>query len=199
MTQFGRTLITLEGWAGAPGVNVLHWCAPAHLDISNTDVNNFHEIVADMLTDVSAAFYASGVVVSIDPQCTIHDADTGTLVGVEVSGNDPFTMTGSGDGEESRATQIGMKFLTSDINRGRRVQGRMFFGPVGSSQLDGNGQVASATRASLIPKFDGLVDPIGPRLVVWSRPTPGNTDGIVSDVQTVDVSQMPFVLRGRRN
>lgn len=199
MTQFARTTIDLTGWAGAPGVNVLNWCAPAHGDIIQDYVDEFYEIVQASLEAGTAAAFAPGVVVSINPQTTVHEVDTGTMVDILTYGDDPFSMTGSGSGDENRATQIGMQWGTSDIRNGRRVQGRTFFGPVAATQIDSSGNVASATRAAMVTNWSGVFDGLGPRLIVWSRPTTATPVGGYADVTSLSISQMPFVLRGRRN
>jgi len=199
MTQFARTIVELEGYDGAPGVNIFNWCGPAHADITQSYVNDFNETLSEAFDAVTAAGWADGVVVTINPNVGVHEVDTGDLVGGFIDEGGPYTWTGTGDGEESRATQLGFRWLTNDFRNGRRVQGRTFFGPAPSGVLDATGNVAAGIRSTLPPFFDGIIDGLGGRLIVWSRPTPGNTDGAYADVVSCTIAPKPFILRGRRD
>lgn len=199
MTQFGRTIVELEGYDGAPGVNIYNWCAPAHADIDQVDVDNFNETLWESLNAVTAANWADGVVVTINPNVGIHEVDTGDLVGGFIDGGGPWTLTGTGDGEESRATQLGLRWLTNDFRNGRRVQGRTYLGPIPSGVLDSTGNVSAGIRTVVPPLFSGIYDGLSSRLIVWSRPTGTSPVGAYADVVACQVAPKPFVLRGRRD
>lgn len=198
MTQFGRTKIILSGFEGAPGVNILNWCAPAHLDIDQGDVDEFHDILNTSLVACSAAdVFADAMRWTIDPVATVHEVDTGDLVGIFTDGGGPYTGTGSGSGNESRATQLGVRWGTGDFRDGRRIQGRTFLGPVGSDAIENTGQIKATMRATIAAAFTGIIDPVSSRLIVWSRPQPGGPVGQYADVVNVTVAPAPFTLRGR--
>lgn len=197
MTQFARTIINLSGFEGSPGVNVLHWCAPAHLDIDLPDVENFHEILGEVFTAAGAGFYAEGVTATVNPVVTVHEVDDGTLVGAFTDTSGPYTVTGTGEGTQSRAVQAGIRFATTDVRAGRRVQGRTFMGPIATDQLDDNGQILDAVRTGLAAAWAGAIDPLGPRLIVWSRPTVAEPVGAYADVTSTTCAARPFILRGR--
>lgn len=197
MTQFARTILNLDGFQGGPGVNVLQWCDIAHVDITDTGVENFHAILGDVFTAAGAGFWADGVTVTINPVVTVHEVDDGTMVGAITDTTGPYTITGSGEGTQSRAVQAGVQLHTGDIRNGRRVQGRSFMGPVAADQLDDNGQILDAVRTGLAEAWSGAIDALGPRLIVWSRPTPTHPVGAYADVTTVSIAQRPFILRGR--
>lgn len=197
MTQFARTIIDLSGFEGSPGVNVLQWCAPGHLDIDLPDVENFHEILGDVFSAAGAGFYAAGVTATVNPVVTIHEVDDGSLVGAFTSETGPYTITGTGGGDQSRAVQAGIRFATRDIRNGRRVQGRTFMGPIATEQLDSGGQIRSAVRDGLADAWSGAIDPLGPRLIVWSRPTASEPVGAYADVTSTTCAERPFILRGR--
>jgi len=197
MTQFARTKLLLEGFDGAPGVNIFNWCGFAHGDITQAFVNDFHETLDASITALGAGLYAAGVTWTIDPVATVHEVDTGDLIGVFTDEGGPYTATGSGDGAESRATQMGIRWNTNDFRYGRRVAGRTFFGPVASDAIDTDGKIAAGVRTSVGPAFEGLYDGLASRLIVWSRPTTLHPVGSYADVTGLTVAPVPFTLRGR--
>lgn len=198
MAQFGRTIVDLSGWVGAPGVNVYHWMSSAHLDIDQNDVDEFHDILNTAFTALGAGMWATGVTWTINPEVSVHDVATGTLVGAFVDAGGPYTDTGTGAGQENRATQCGVSWLTGNILRGRRVRGRTFLGPLSGDLIDTSGQISPANQAIIEAAMSGIFDPLGSRLIVWSRPV-GVNAGEYADVTGVDVSGIPWVLRGRRD
>lgn len=198
MTQFGRTKVLLTGFSGEPGINIYNWCASAHADIAQGDVEDFHEILSTALYAFPPGSLATGVHWEIDPTCTIHEVDDGQLVGAFVDPHAVYGGTGSGDGDENRATQMGIRWRTADFRNGRQVQGRTFYGPLGGGNLDTAGRISSAVAAAVPGYFSGVIDSDGPRLIVWSRPSSTHPVGQYADVESVGVSTTPFVLRGRR-
>lgn len=198
MTQFARTKVVLAGFEGAPGVNIMNWCAPAHLDIDQGDVDNFHDILNTALVACSAAdVFADAMTWTIDPAVSVHEVDTGELVGAFTDGGGPYTGGGSGSGNESRATQLGIRWYTADFRDGRRVQGRTFLGPLASDALESTGAIKSTFQSSIAAAMSGVIDVLGPRLIIWSRPKPGPVAGQYADVTAVTVAPRPFTLRGR--
>lgn len=197
MAQFARTVVQLGGFPGAPGLNVYNWMAPAHLDIDLPDVNNFTEILQTALSDTNGAIF-NGITRQVLAETTIHEVETGTLIGAWISETSLPPLTGSGTGDASRATQATAALLTNDIRAGRRVQGRIFFGPIAGGAINAFGEIKTDSRAAIEDSFDGLVDPLGPRLIVWSRPN-GVLPGAYADVSSVAVRPRPGVLRSRRD
>lgn len=200
MTQMGRTRIALDGWIGAPGVNTLHWCAPGHADIDQEDVDNFHETLSEAMAELGERL-ASGITWEIEPTASVHEVDTGTLIGAFTQGDATYTGTGYGSAAaSSRATMLVCSFLTGDIIAGRRLRGRMFLGPAAAGCFGADGQVTAAVRSTTPPMFDGIVDPLAARLIVWHRPTPAEpSSGAYGDVTGVSIFSKPGVLRSRRD
>jgi len=152
------------------------------------------------LTAIGAGAWAAGVVSTVSREITIHEVDTGELIGVEVVDESPFSITGTGDSQLSRATQVGMQWHTADIRNGRRVAGRTFLGPMSTACFAGTGQTSSSVRTDFPEAFEGAYDPLAARLIVWSRPTTiGGSDGQYADVVSATVAARPFVLRSRRD
>jgi hypothetical protein len=197
MATFARQLLEVGGFPGAPGVNVLNYMAPLHGSITQTHVDDFYDQVVASLDASDGSHWASGVTVTPALGVGVHDVATGDLVNYFTVGSEPYTLTGTGSGSENRATQIGMRWLTADFRYGRRVQGRTFMGPASSAALDSDGTVAEDIVSGWPDLWSGIYDAGTARLIVWSRPKPGR-EGEYSDVTGLSISQMPFVLRGRR-
>ena len=79
MTQFGRTKVILSGFDGAPGVNIFNWCAPAHGDITQEHVDEFHDILNTSYDALTAYFFALGVRWTIDSGVSVHEVDSGEM------------------------------------------------------------------------------------------------------------------------
>jgi hypothetical protein len=195
MTDVARVVVELGGWFGAPGANVWHFCAMGHGTISDENVNGFLEDLKGAYANTSDQ-YAPGVTFTFPAIVPVFTAETGTLVYFAGSDEPQASVTGSGNGTESRATQALLQLGTSDIRNNRLVQGRSFLGPLGSAQIGADGLVTSTCRTLFAAQFGPLASAIGPRLAVWSRPN-GTLAGQVSDVQSVVVRQRPGTLRGR--
>lgn len=198
MIEVARTKLVLTGFDGAPGLNVFNWCAPAHVAITQTHVDDFHETLYDSLDALNAAVFAAGVTWTIDPDVSVFEDETGTLIGAFTCGTGPWTQTGTGAGGENRATQVGIQWGTGVFRHGRHVKGRTFLGPASSLTIDTNGDVNSTIRSTWPGLLSGIYDPLVSRLVVWSRPSVAHPVGGIADVSQCTISTKPFVLRGRR-
>lgn len=188
--------VELGGWFGAPGYNVLHAAAPAHGSWST-------ELLAAFLQDVydsyngCMGFMASGVTVDVPDVVNIINSTTGTLIDVMDSGETYPVLTASGSGAESRASQANLRLNTSDIRDGRIVRGRIFLGPLASTVIGTNGLLTTSAQEDIDDAWSGTTDPLGGRLVVWSRPSSGASDGAISDVNNIRTQQRPATLRNR--
>jgi len=199
VTQFARTKVELTGFDGAPGVNIYNWCGPAHADITQSFVENFNESLSEALTALAAGAFATGVRWTIDQSVSVHEVDTGDLVGGFIDPNGPYSILGTGNGSESRATQVGFRWLTADFRNGRRVRGCTYMGPAASECLASDGSVAPSLRATFAAAMSGIIDPLASRLIVWSRPSVANPVGQYADVVECQIAPKPFTLKGRRD
>ncbi len=195
MTDVGRAVVELGGWFGAPGVNVWHFCAPAHGEITAAYANSFLETLYESYS-ANPADWASGVTITFPAVCPVFEAESGDLLYYAGDDDPQPTVTGSGGEPVARATQALLRLNTSDIRNNRLIRGRVFLGPASGDCLDSTGLIATATRADFENNFAGVVDPLGPRAVVWSRPVAG-AGGVVADVNTLQVRDRPGILRGR--
>lgn len=200
MTDLARVRIALSGWPGGPGVITEHYSQGSLTGWDATAIEGLVEEVAARYDAQSSAF-TTAVTLQVEASVGIFDSATGDLVDVIVSPTTPDPVDADGTNSAlSRASQIGVRLLTSDFRNGRRVQGRLFWGPADGSMFDTDGTIKAAERASIAASFAASISGLGPRLAVWSRPSsPSATDGNWADVTTVVVATNPFVLRSRRD
>jgi hypothetical protein len=204
MPQFARQIVNLSGFPGAPGVLVFHYMALGHGNLLQAEIDGFYEDLVASLDASDGSHLASGVTASPSREITIHDVATGDLEGVFTTEEASYTLTGSGDGAESRATCIGMQWGTEVIRNGKRVKGRTFFGPASSAAMQSDGTIAEDIVSGWPALWNGIYDAEGPRLIVWSRPVVNPVShaviraGDYADVTSLTISQMPFSQRGRR-
>lgn len=199
MAEFARTKLLLSGFEGAPGVNIFNWMAPGHGAITLDLVEEWHDILFTSLTAFDDGLFATGVTLTIDENVGVHDVATGNLTGIFTDTSGPYTMTGVGAPNISRATQVGFRWQTADFRAGRRVQGRSFIGPCSADALQSDGGIVAAGIAGWPALFTGMFDGLAGRLIVWSRPTPANPVGDYADVTALTIAPRPFSLTGRRD
>lgn len=200
MTDIARVRIAISGWGGSPGVITEHY--------SQGSLGGWDDTAAqDLLDEVyerylaQASVFIDPMVIEVDPAISIIDVASGDLIDVITAASPGSPISGAGTGTSlSRATMIGVRLLTSDFRNGRRVQGRLFWGPTVSGVFETDGTIKAAEGASIEAEFAASISGLGPRLCVYSRPNPSlNRAGDWADVTTVRVSSKPFVLRSRRD
>lgn len=192
-----RYRINLQGWSGAPGLNTVY------VRFAALPVIEDYQAVAELLKtafDSLKTYYIAGVTINIDPQVDVIDDTTGTLQTSAVI-TPPATVTGtSSNSQTSRAQMVLARLKTDAVVNGRRLQGRLFIGPIGGSGVDYNGTITSTLGNAVSSAFSGLLDVAGGRIVVWHRPTsPGASDGTSGFVQSVGYKPVPAQLRSRRD
>lgn len=212
----GRVLkfqMELDGWIGGPGVNTFYACAIEEISpMTTTDVERFAGLLWDAYL-ARAADLANSVLVRTPVEVSEFDVATGRLEKIwTITARETIAGTGA-TANVSRATQICVRGLTDGVLQtprgGRRVQGRIFLGPVQGNVMDASGQISDACRTGTAEAFGGIIDINDPRelrWVIWSKPKdvvqPGGTvttrAGQVSYVQTITVNRTPGTLRSRK-
>jgi hypothetical protein len=198
--NIARVRIALTGWTGGPGVITEHY-SQGSLLAWDTDA------IQDLVDEVAARYAAESAVfidqltATVEPAVSIIDVESGNLVDIITATTPPAAAEGSGSGQSlSRATQLCIRLLTSDFRNGRRVQGRLFWGPIQSGIITAGGTIDSAVGASVAAGFAASISGLGPRLCVYSRPNPAlSRVGAYADVTTVGYMPRPAVLRSRRD
>lgn len=192
-----RFRANLGGFTGAPGINTYFIRYPA--EPIAAEVQESANLLRSAYVDMSL-YIAGGVTVNIDPQVDVIRDTDGVLQSSSVI-TPPLTVTGQGSQNKvSRATQLVARYDTDAVVAGRRLRGRSFIGPASGDALNADGSVATAAITAVSSAFDGLLDVLEGRLVVFHRPSvPGASDGTSGFVQSVGCKPLPGVLRKRRD
>lgn len=200
MPTLARVVINLTGWNGAPGVNVLHFSGGSTSDWTSEVVLAMCDEVVQMTDDLKE-WWAPGITMQLRPDVDIIDVATGDIVD-QVAPSPafgPISSTGA-SGQESRATQAVVRFKGDRWVRGRRIQGRMFLGPLNSAIMASDGTIADENLPSIPDAFEAMISGLGTRLAVYSRPNPGLARaGDYADVTSVSCSKTPGILSKRRD
>lgn len=200
MTILGRSIVRSTNYIGAPGYNIIHWSAgvgPGPTDSGG--VEEFHDTLAQSFTDI-VGFLVDDVVFTIEESVAYFDDSDGVLLGSTTDPSGDRVITGTGDPSGiSRATQILMNLRTDDYVNGRRLQGRIFIGPISTSIIGTTGQLGLTVPGDVETAFSGLISGLGGRLAVWHRPTTSSgSDGSYGDVTSLTVRGTPGTLRSRK-
>jgi hypothetical protein len=162
-----------------------------------------HDVLADIATAFGecASYWIPELTATIEPTGTILDSATGEIITVYTDDDPPDPIDSEGvHGINSRATQILLQLRTGVYLNGRELRGRMFFGPAASGVLGEDGLVTGGVQDQIETSFGAINTGTGARWCVWHRPSPPSSDtGTWEDIKTVQVSQEPAVLRGRRD
>lgn len=199
MAQFAQTRVALTGWQGSPGYNVLNWQGEGGADPTGSDVVDFHTALQTALDGILPVAWASGVTWTIENEVTVHDVGSGALVGILHDDNVSRTATGTGGGNTSRATQAGIAWGTDALRHGKRLAGHTYLGPIGPQSILDSGQLSPVLIDRMTEQLSAIMDPIGPHVCVWGRPSPTLGAGVIAPVTSVTVRPRPFVLRSRRD
>lgn len=200
MTLLGRSIVRSEGYLGGPGYNVIHWSAGVGPGPGDADgVEEWHDTLFAAFDSVDFALLED-VTYTIEESVAYFDDSDGVILGSTTDPAGDRIITGTGVGVFlSRATQAVVAERTDVYVNGRRLQGRIFFGPIQAEIIGADGQITDVHVANIGAAFDGCISGLGGRLAVWHRPsTPTSTDGTYGDVQSVTCRKVPGTLRSRK-
>lgn len=200
MTDLARVRLAASGWNGGPGVNVLHyssgtlgaWDGAA----AQSTIDELHAFVNDC-----SMLWAPGITITFPTSLDIIDSDTGNLIGIEPVPTPVAAVASTGTGASvSRGSQVCMNLLTDMFRNGRRLQGRIFLGPVAQGQIGSDGAINLGSRQLFESKMAAMTSGVGTRLAVYSRPK-GNppSTGYYGDVVAVHCKVTPANLSSRRD
>lgn len=148
-----------------------------------------------------AGLLSTATTVTVQPVVDIISDATGELT-ASFAIAAPATVTGSGAAVNGPiATAVGVRWLTNTFDGGRRLRGRTFVSPIGSQATDfPTPQAAEVTlvNAYVAAVLTGTVPAATAPLVVWSRPSPGGSDGFSGAVTSGAIAPQFFQLRSRR-
>lgn len=201
---FLRYRPVLNGFVGAPGINTFH-CQGTVFPFQPVDIQAFADTVRASYQSFRANL-ATGVTVDFPSEVTEHDEASGALVAAYgITAPAQVLSSGAGTASQlSRDTQIVLRLNTGTVRAGRRLKGRLFIGPINSGCILSTGQISSAVGAQLVDAFDGLIDFLGGRLVVYGPPKRNEAGAIVSAgvaarVTGMSYQPMPGTLRSRKS
>ena len=198
MADLARVTFLLDGWPGAPGVNVLHF-SPGNADWDDQgDIDEFYDTL-NTLTGTLGNTFVPGVSIQANPELQVFDSETGNITAVKSPTDVPtITTSTAAASATSRATMALIQFRTGAYVDGRQVKGRMFLGPLSAGELATTGLIATARQADYPDWFEAITTGLGPRLCVWRRPTPAApSSGLYEDVIQVSVRPTPSYLSSR--
>lgn len=198
MANIALFKVVIDGFIGAPGVNTLAFRSTAlpgedFID----DTGRLLESVYSDLMELGAPLVSW----ELDSAVRIVDDATGDLVGVGSVETWRVVTSGVGTtGNLPRASQLKLRFNTSEIVRNRMLRGGIFFGPINENCFDDNGRINPGVLLLVAQAFGGITDIAGDtRLAVWSRPDEGAANGTSGFVDSVTCSLNPAILRSRRD
>lgn len=198
MTTLYRTRVTLNGWQGGPGVNTFIWSQGTLPEVAGDEVSSWHQDIADAYVAVRQ-YLCDGLVFQVQPEVDVLDSATGNITGVLVAtgGAVGDTAGTSQTSALSRATQAIVSTKTDVWQGGRRLQGRIFLGPIAADAFTETGQFSNTFMGNVENAFGALNTGLGPRWAVYHRPR-GSADGYYGDI--VNVTCRPYAgnLKSRR-
>jgi len=115
----------------------------------------------------------SGITIQVPNGGDVINPADGTLTGAWTDGTTPAAITTSGTGTYARGVGAQVRWRTSAVVAGRRVQGSTFIVPMVSLGFDTDGTLGPATQAALLAGPTAYVA-AAPYAVVWSRPYDGD-------------------------
>lgn len=199
MASLAKITVNWTGWAGAPGYTNLYFRNATPGIIDQTVVDDAIAKVEAWKNDFDQDL-PNTITVTTDPSVEeINDA-TGALVGFW-TGSPAAGTTGASSGVYSNATGFCISWSTNTIRNQRRMRGRTFVVPIGSSGLDTAGTLASTRLAAWKTAASAMRAATGAsRLVVWGRPTaPGASDGASAEVTSSNIVDKTAILTSRRD
>lgn len=126
---------------------------------------------------------------------TIEDSN-GELVGTWSETGSNENVTGAVNTSFGQGVGIRVRWNTGGIFHGRRVVGTTFIVPCAVGGLTTDGLWSTATASLVDGAADALVT--AENLVIWSRPSPGGSDGESNTVTGAFVPLQVSWLRSRR-
>lgn len=198
MTDIALFKVVIGGFIGAPGVNTLAFRSTATLS------GDFFAETGLLLESVYSDLMELGAPLvswELDSAVRVVDDATGDLVGVGSVPSWRVVAAGqSGYGNLSRASQLKLRFNTSEIVRNRMLRGGIYFGPINENCFEDNGRINPGVPLMVAEAFGGVTDIAGDtQLAVWSRPDENGANGTSGLVDSVTCSLTPAVLRSRRD
>ena len=192
-----RARVTFSGWTGGPGLSTFYFLSPLEDTAAATAI----------LARVQA--YLTSVRTLIPPAVTMNasglvdclDAETGQVTNT-IAIADPAGIAGTANPTDFAPLSVAANgsLLTSTFIAGRRVRGRTYISPLGSTSFNSTGFITTAKAGDVVTALGILKGTGSPaqELVVWHRPKSG-AGGSMAPVTAVACPQKPATLKSRRD
>jgi hypothetical protein len=158
-----------------------------------------HDKVHDFWT-ACRTFLPNDVTLNVDPTVDELNDTNGQL---EDSYSVPplAPIIGTQAGAFSAASGGVIGWTTGAIRNGRRIRGRTFLVPLAGISFGLDGRIDPGVVTSIQAAATAMAAPTaGSTLGVWARPTaPGATDGVWAPVSGARTTNLPAILRSRRD
>lgn len=199
MPTIYRSRVVLTGWEGAPGLNTIYWTKGTLVSVGPTEVQNWHDDIGQAWAAVKG-YCCDSWTLTVQAQADIIDVESGNITGVVTADGTEFTasQTTGSVSAMSRATQACVALGTDVWANGRRLAGRVFFGPLNTEAFTEAGVLNGTAVAAMNSAFGTINTGTGPRWAVYHRPTALGGDGYYGDVTAINTRTRPAVLRSRR-
>jgi hypothetical protein len=191
-------------WSG----NGVNGSAQSHLyfllsgnGIPGEVINPIAEGLRSVLSNRLSQFLPASVSVQVAPTVDALDVPTGQIVLSASQSGGGGPVPGTDTTSFSSASGAVLTLNTATIRNGRRVRGRWFWVPLGGSAYDTGGTLAGGlltTAATVSNDLTGIGSGSSP-LVVYSRPTPGGSNGATAQVTSCTMRDKVAILRSRRD
>lgn len=200
MPDMARLTINWTGFSGGPGFTNFTFAPAAGSTIDQAVVD--HAITKlDTWLDAWQPSLPTVVTTGIDPTVEVFDDATGDLQAF-LTGT-PGAPNAGTSSAGSWAAGVGacVNWYTEGIRNARRVRGRSFMVPLGTSGLDPDGTLSNTRLTTWRTATTALLANDGAsKIAVWSRPSgPEATDGISYDVTSFTINDKVAMLRSRRD
>lgn len=188
-----RIQVISEGFPGGPGFTNFYFKT-----VLGPSVADQGDAIKDWLDLVKAGF-PSQWSAQIQTEVQVFDEETGELTGYESLGSAMSTPIPGTTGTEFGSGLSGacVSWVSSEINRGRRIRGRTFLVPLSRYHYDANGTLNDSWRGQLVTYSQALISG-GTGFGIWSRPV-AKAGGKISSSLTANVSDKVAYLSSRRS
>lgn len=200
-----RVQVVTTGWGGSPGLNTFYF------GVDDTREPDHAVAALNCVTRVRAAMFTVGPVfpsnwtATVNPAVDLLNADNGDLEESQIVATpSPVVGTTSGPFGPQVAMVCG-NLITPGIIDGRRVRGRVFFGPLASTG-DADGTPSPSMTGDVANALNTLATATSTQVqyVVWARRKPASVahptglGGSAHVVSSATVRDSYAILRSRR-
>ena len=194
MATIVRLQAVWSGFQGAPGYT--HWYGISDGD-SAAAANGLGTRMRAFF-DAIKGFIPSGADVKVQRLYQVINDLNGNITSEGLLAADPLVVNGAASGGYAAPAGVCVNWETGAFNgNGRRIRGRTYLVPL-AQITEADGSVTSAALGTITSAAGAAVGGTG-SLGVWTRPSPGGSDGTFNLAISALVKDKVAVLRSRRD